>query len=91
MQKIIAANEEVIVLEQKLGLRIEEAEQQLERQIESLQKQLQNQKSAWTARAAAIDEAIQTQAVSQKKALMQWTIPLYVLVIGIIGFIILIS
>ncbi|MER1985315.1 MAG: hypothetical protein ABS948_05405 [Solibacillus sp.] len=73
MEKLTLASAEINVLEQSIDARMLQVQQQL-----------YTQKSEWTARADVIDEAIRSQAKAQKKRLMQWTVPLYVVVAGIV-------
>lgn len=74
LQQVNAAREAITLLEQSVDAR-----------LQKLQQQLHKQKSELLARADTIDAAILAQAKAQKKSLMQWTVPLYVLVAGIIA------
>lgn len=65
-------------------------EKSIDKQIQGLQEQLQTQKTEWTKQADLLDQAILSHAKEQKKTLLIWTIPLYVVVVGmIVGLVIL--
>lgn len=74
LQKVNAVSNDITLLEQSLDAR-----------IQKLQQKLHRQKSEWSARADIIDATILAHANANKKSLIQWTVPLYVIVAGIMA------